>query len=131
MQYLGRAHLEVPFQGFDISNALIDITRVTLTECFDLLQNSPRRQERLFLELEGPIANPSHVSRDLSSERCIRLTHDSTIDGILEFPLQGLKSMLQLFHAVLWAGGMYDIADTYNATEKDGSKPHQVLRDNG
>lgn len=59
MQYLGRAHLEVPFQGFDISNALIDITRVTLTECFDLLQNSPRRQERLFLELEGPIANPN------------------------------------------------------------------------
>jgi len=59
MQYLGRAHLEVPFQGFDIPNAFIDITGVTPPECLDLLQNSPRRQERLFLELEGPIANPN------------------------------------------------------------------------
>ena len=39
--------------------------------------------------------------------------------------------MLQLFHAVLWAHGVHEIADTYNTTEKDCSKPHQVLWNNG
>ena len=51
-----RAYLEVPFQGFHIPNARINLEWVTLPDSLYLLYNPLRRQKRPLMELECPVS---------------------------------------------------------------------------